>query len=40
MVLGTAAVQLPAVWLLAAVTLVLFAVAPRFTPLAWGFWSG
>lgn len=40
MVLGTAAVQLPAVWLLAAVTLVLFAVAPRFTPLAWGVLVG
>ena len=35
-VLGTAAVQLPAVWLLAAVTVVLFGLAPRFTPVAWG----
>jgi ABC-2 type transport system permease protein len=36
LVLGSAAVQLPAVWLLAAVTTVLFGVAPRFTPVAWG----
>lgn len=35
-VLGTAMVQLPAVWLLAAVTLALFGVVPRFTPVAWG----
>ncbi|OBI11944.1 ABC transporter permease [Mycobacterium sp. E2327] len=35
-VVGTAAVQLPAVWLLAAVTVALFGVAPRFTPVAWG----
>jgi ABC-2 type transport system permease protein len=35
-VLGTAAVQLPAVWLLAAVTVVLFGLWPRFTPAAWG----
>ena len=35
-VLGSAAVQLPAVWLLAAVTVVLFGLAPRFTPVAWG----
>lgn len=35
-VVGTAAVQLPAVWLLAAVTVALFGVLPRFTPLAWG----
>ncbi|MGE5694667.1 MAG: ABC transporter permease [Candidatus Sericytochromatia bacterium] len=36
MVLGTAVVQLPAVWLLAAVTLALFGFVPRFTPVAWG----
>lgn len=36
LVLGSAAVQLPAVWLLVAVTTVLFGVAPRFTPVAWG----
>ncbi|MGA5465785.1 ABC transporter permease [Mycobacterium sp. NPDC050041] len=35
-VLGTAAVQLPAVWLLAAVTVAIFGIAPRFTPVAWG----
>ena len=35
-VLGTAAVQLPAVWLLAAVTVALFGLVPRFTPAAWG----
>jgi ABC-2 type transport system permease protein len=36
MVVGSAAVQLPAVWLLAAVTVGLFGVVPRFTPVAWG----
>ena len=35
-VLGTAAVQLPAVWLMAAVTVALFGLVPRFTPVAWG----
>jgi ABC-2 type transport system permease protein len=35
-VVGSAAVQLPAVWLLAAVTVGLFGLAPRFTPVAWG----
>lgn len=35
-VLGTAAVQLPAVWLLAAVTVALFGVLPRFAAAAWG----
>lgn len=35
-VIGTAAVQLPAVWLASAVTVVIFGVAPRFTPVAWG----
>ena len=38
--LGTAAVQLPAVWLLAAVTLALFGLLPRFTPVAWGVLVG
>ena len=33
---ATAAVQLPAVWLPAAVAVALFGVAPRFSPLAWG----
>jgi ABC-2 type transport system permease protein len=35
-VLGTAAVQLPAVWSMAAVTVALFGLVPRFTPVAWG----
>jgi ABC-2 type transport system permease protein len=35
-VLGTAAVQLPAVWLLVAVTVALFGLLPRVTPAAWG----
>ncbi|OHV04225.1 ABC transporter permease [Mycobacterium talmoniae] len=39
-VLGSAAVQLPAVWLLAAVTVALFGVVPRFTPVAWGVLVG
>ena len=38
--LGTAAVQLPAVWLLAAVTVALFGLVPRFTPVAWGVLVG
>ncbi len=39
-VAGTAAAQLPAVWLLAAVTLAFFGLAPRFTPAAWGVLVG
>ncbi len=35
-VMAAAAVQLPSVWLLAAITLLLFGVVPRFTPVAWG----
>jgi ABC-2 type transport system permease protein len=35
-VLGTAAVQLPAVWMMAAVTVAFFGLVPRFTPAAWG----
>jgi ABC-2 type transport system permease protein len=35
MVLGTAAAQLPAVWLPAAVTVALFGLLPRFTSVAW-----
>ena len=35
-VLAAAAVQLPSVWLLAAITLLLFGLVPRFTPVAWG----
>jgi ABC-2 type transport system permease protein len=39
-VVGTAAAQLPAIWLAAAVTVGLFGVAPRFTPVAWGVLIG
>ncbi|OBA62035.1 ABC transporter permease [Mycobacterium sp. 1100029.7] len=39
-VVGTAAVQLPAVWLAAAVTVALFGLAPRFAPVAWGVLIG
>lgn len=39
-VVGSAAVQLPAVWLPCAVTLALFGIAPRFTPVAWGVLVG
>ncbi|GJF15722.1 tetronasin ABC transporter integral membrane protein [Mycolicibacterium cyprinidarum] len=35
-VLATAAVQLPAVWLPAAITVALFGLLPRFAPVAWG----
>jgi ABC-2 type transport system permease protein len=35
-VLAAAAVQLPAVWLMAAIALALFGLAPRFAPAAWG----
>ncbi|MDX1892634.1 ABC transporter permease [Mycolicibacterium sp. 050158] len=35
-VVGTAAVQLPAVWLLGSITVALFGLLPRFTPVAWG----
>ena len=35
-VIATAAVQIPAVWLLVAVTVALFGLLPRFTPVAWG----
>lgn len=40
MVVASAAVQLPAVWLLSAVTVCLFGVAPRLTPAAWGVLVG
>lgn len=39
-VVATAAAQLPAVWLLAAVTVALFGLVPRFTPVAWGVLVG
>jgi ABC-2 type transport system permease protein len=35
-VLAGAMVQLPAVWVLAAVTVVLFGLLPRFAPVSWG----
>jgi len=40
MVVGTALVQLPAVWLPAAVAVALFGLAPRFSPVAWGVLVG
>jgi ABC-2 type transport system permease protein len=39
-VLTVAATQLPAIWLLAAVTLALFGLLPRFTPVAWAVLVG
>ncbi|ORW57354.1 ABC transporter permease [Mycobacterium parmense] len=39
-VTATAAVQLPAAWLGPAVTVGLFGLAPRFTPVAWGVLVG
>jgi len=39
-VVGTAAAQLPAVWLLSAVTVALFGLTPRFTPVAWAVLIG
>ncbi|MGB3486129.1 MAG: ABC transporter permease [Mycobacterium sp.] len=39
-VVATAAVQLPAVWLLAGVGVALFGVLPRFAPAAWGVLVG
>jgi ABC-2 type transport system permease protein len=39
-VLATAAVQLPAVWLSAAVGVAVFGWAPRFTPAVWGVLVG
>ncbi|EUA73336.1 tetronasin ABC transporter permease domain protein [Mycobacterium xenopi 4042] len=39
-VVGTAAVQLPAVWLLAAVTAALFGLMPRLASVAWVCSSG
>jgi ABC-2 type transport system permease protein len=35
-VLAVAALQLPAIWMLAAITVALFGLVPRFTPVAWG----
>jgi ABC-2 type transport system permease protein len=39
-VIATAAVQLPAVWLSAAVTVAVFGFAPRFSPVSWGVLVG
>lgn len=39
-VAASAAIQLPAVWLLSALTVGLFGLAPRFTPVAWGVLVG
>lgn len=36
MVVGTALVQLPAVWLPAALAVALFGLTPRYSPAAWG----
>ncbi|MCJ0903343.1 ABC transporter permease [Rhodococcus sp. ARC_M6] len=38
--LGAAVVQLPAVWVLTGVTVLLFGMIPRFTPVAWGVLVG
>ncbi|CAM4308053.1 ABC transporter permease [Mycobacterium senriense] len=40
MVVASAAVQLPAVWLLSAVTVCVFGFVPRLTPVAWGVLIG
>jgi ABC-2 type transport system permease protein len=39
-VLAVAAMELPAIWLLAAVTLALFGLLPRVTPVAWAVLVG
>ncbi|MCB0928058.1 MAG: ABC transporter permease [Mycobacterium sp.] len=39
-VVGAAAVQLPGVWLLAAATVLIVAVTPRFAPAAWAVLVG
>jgi ABC-2 type transport system permease protein len=35
-VLGGAVVQLPAVWVLAAIAVALFGLVPRYAPMTWG----
>ncbi|AOW94071.1 ABC transporter permease [Rhodococcus sp. WMMA185] len=35
-IVGAALVQVPAIWMLAGVTVLLFGFVPRFTPAAWG----
>jgi ABC-2 type transport system permease protein len=37
--LGSALVQLPAVWLLAGIAVALFGLVPRLAAAAWGPWS-
>ncbi|MFD4291944.1 ABC transporter permease [Rhodococcus sp. NPDC058505] len=39
-VLAAAVAQLPAVWMLAAATIALFGLLPRYTPAAWGVLVG
>ena len=39
-VLAVAALQLPAIWMLCAITVALFGLVPRFTPVAWGVLVG
>ncbi|MGO4617367.1 ABC transporter permease [Nocardia sp. 2YAB30] len=39
-VLGAALVQLPAIWMLAGITVLLFGLVPRFTPVVWGVLVG
>ncbi|MGW0247194.1 ABC transporter permease [Nocardia goodfellowii] len=38
--LGAAAVQIPAVWVVTGITVAIYGLAPRFTPVAWGVLSG
>ncbi|MEV0248016.1 ABC transporter permease [Nocardia sp. NPDC050712] len=38
--LGGAAVQVPAVWVITGITVAIYGLAPRFTPVAWGVLSG
>ncbi|MEV0293557.1 ABC transporter permease [Nocardia sp. NPDC050710] len=38
--LGAALVQVPAIWVLTGITMAMFGIAPRFTPVAWGVLSG
>ncbi|SNY75494.1 ABC-2 type transport system permease protein [Nocardia amikacinitolerans] len=38
--LAAAAVQAPAVWVVTGITIAIFGLAPRYTPVAWGVLSG
>ncbi|MGV9616432.1 ABC transporter permease, partial [Nocardia xishanensis] len=38
--LAAAAVQVPAVWVVTGITIAIFGLAPRYTPVAWGVLSG